>query len=164
MAAARSPSFWPIERLSGLRGHHWLRPGTRGAPSALVACSLVLLCHTASQGAHFYIESGSHKKAQKYTDGAWLAESQDGEWELGSISAASWLHKEKTGRVGVGWDNPNPYWRPPSAPDLPTHGTEQAIAIYLVHLILGSLLFQGIPLLLRSVTAVTLFPYPTCMP
>lgn len=126
-----------------------------------MACSLVLLCHAASQAAHFYFESGSHKKAQKYTDGAWLAESQGGEWELGSIFAASWLHKEKTGRGGVGWGNPNHHWRLPLAPDL---GTEQATAIYLVHLILGSLLFQGVPLPLRSVTAVTLFPHPTCMP
>lgn len=32
--------------------------------------------------------------------------------------------------------------------------------MYLVHLILRSLLFQGVPLPLRSVTTVTLFPQP----
>lgn len=120
---------------------HWLRPDTRGAASAPVASSLVSLCHAVCQAAHFYFESDSHKKPQKYPDRA------------GSVPGASWLHEEKMGeeaRSGT----------PKSPPEntfalaCPSYSTEQGTAIccLLGAPDLGVPVVSGVPLLPGSMT------------
>ena len=92
---------------SRLQACYWLRPDTRGTASAPVAASLVLLCHPVCQAAPFYFESGSHKKHQKYPDGAGSvlhrAEGVGGRAWLNHCTRRKWGRGKKWGsRVPTG--------------------------------------------------------------